>query len=188
MITARPADVVSVVNALDGVKVQAEGSGEGLVATFSVKLEGGEDEPFPLNTPVAVAGTALINRLGDKGTLKQALTEINDQRNALTVVVRVADETDGAKKRAAILKGIGLLSSAKSITTYQPRIVIAPGFSEDDAVGKAPKRWPGNYARWPMLTVLPVQRCRRWYSAVSPMVPVLNCCDRVFRLPMRMAS
>lgn len=137
VITARPADVVSVVNALDGVKVQAEGSGEGLVATFSVKLEGGEDEPFPLNTPVAVAGTALINRLGDKGTLKQALTEINDQRNALTVVVRVADETDGAKKRAAILKGIGLLSSAKSITTYQPRIVIAPGFSEDDAVGKA---------------------------------------------------
>ena len=52
------------------------------------------------------------------------------------MVVRVADESDVAKRRAAVLKGIGTLSSAKSVTTYQPRIVIAPGFSEDDAVGK----------------------------------------------------
>ncbi|UDV36793.1 phage tail sheath family protein [Enterobacter hormaechei] len=63
--------------------------------------------------------------------------EINDQRNALTVVVRVAEVNDTAKQRAAVLTGIGALSSARSVTTYQPRIVIAPGFSEDDAVGKA---------------------------------------------------
>ncbi|MGU6937219.1 phage tail sheath subtilisin-like domain-containing protein [Salmonella enterica subsp. enterica serovar Madelia] len=136
VITARPGDVAGVVSGVNGVKVSAVGSGNGVVRPFSLQLAGGEDEPFPLNTPVAVAGTTMLSRLGDKGTLKQALTDINDQRNALTVVVRVADESDEAKRRAAVLKGINALSSAKSVTTYQPRIVIAPGFSEDDAVGK----------------------------------------------------
>ena len=103
---------------------------------FSLQLAGGEDEPFPLIRQWRSSAPRCLSRLGEKGTLKQALTDINDQRNALTVVVRVADENDVAKRRAAVLKGIGTLSSAKSVTTYQPRIVIAPGFSEDDAVGK----------------------------------------------------
>ncbi|MGN7911735.1 phage tail sheath family protein [Enterobacter sp. 22466] len=136
-LTATPAEVVAAVGAAADVKVTAKGSGKGIVSPFSQQLTGGEDEPFPLNTPVAIAGTTMLSRLGDKGTLKPALTEINDQRNALTVVVRVAEETDEAKQRAAVLAGISTLSSAKSVTTYQPRIVIAPGFSEDDAVGKA---------------------------------------------------
>jgi len=139
-LTATPADVVDAVAAVADVKVTAKGSGSGTVTPFSLQLSGGEDEPFPLNTPVAIVGTTMLSRLGDKGTLKQALTEINDQRNALTVVVRVAENADAQnaeKQRAAVLAGIGALSSAKSVTTYQPRIVIAPGFSEDDAVGKA---------------------------------------------------
>ncbi|WP_234096166.1 phage tail sheath family protein [Citrobacter portucalensis] len=136
VITAKPGDVAEAVGGVDGAKVSASGRGDGIVQPFSLQLAGGEDEPFPLNTPVAVVGTTLLSRLGEKGTLKQALTDINDQRNALTVVVRVADENDVAKRRVAVLKGIGTLSSAKSVTTYQPRIVIAPGFSEDDAVGK----------------------------------------------------
>ncbi|WP_368919117.1 phage tail sheath C-terminal domain-containing protein [Citrobacter sp. RHB21-C01] len=136
-LTATPAEIVTAVGALADVKVTAQGSGSGIVTPFSIQLAGGEDEPFPLNTPVAIAGTTMLSRLGDKGTLKQALTEINDQRNALTVVVRVAEESDATKQRAAVLAGTGKLSSAKSVTTYQPRIVIAPGFSEDDAVGKA---------------------------------------------------
>lgn len=137
VITATPAEVAGVVNEAEGGKVKAAGAGGGLVSPFILQLSGGEDEPFPLNTPVAVVGTTLLSRLGDTGTLKQALTDINDQRNALTVVVRVAQESEETKQRAAVLKGIGLLSSAKSVTTYQPRIVIAPGFSEDDAAGKA---------------------------------------------------
>lgn len=136
VITAKPGDVAEAVGGVDGAKVSASGRGDGIIQPFSLQLAGGEDEPFPLNTPVAVVGTTLLSRLGEKGTLKQALTDINDQRNALTVVVRVADENDVAKRRAAVLKGIGTLSSAKSVTTYHPRIVIAPGFSEDDAVGK----------------------------------------------------
>lgn len=137
VITATPAEVAGVVNEAEGGKVKAAGAGGGLVSPFILQLSGGEDEPFPLNMPVAVVGTTLLSRLGDNGTLKQALTDINDQRNALTVVVRVAQESEETKQRAAVLKGIGLLSSAKSVTTYQPRIVIAPGFSEDDAAGKA---------------------------------------------------
>lgn len=122
---------------INSVQVLASGAGKGIVTPFTLQLTGGEDDPFPLNTPVAIVGTTMMSRLGDTGTLKQAIADINDQRNALTVIVRVSKETTEEKQRAAILAGIGKLSSAKSATTYQPRIVIAPGFSEDDAVGKA---------------------------------------------------
>lgn len=136
-LNATASDVASAANAAPNVKLSVAGTGVGPVAPFSLQLTGGEDEPFPLNTPVAIVGTSLLSRLGEKGTLKQSLTDINDQRNALTVVVRVAEETEATKQRAAVLAGIGKLTSSKSVTTYQPRIVIATGFSEDDAVGKA---------------------------------------------------
>lgn len=137
VLNATPADVVAVVPAQDGAKILVSGSGAGFVTPFTLQLTGGEDEPFPLNTPVAIVGTTMMSRLGDTGTLKQAIADINDQRNALTVIVRVSEETTKEQQRAAVLAGIGKLSSAKAATTYQPRIVIAPGFSEDDAVGKA---------------------------------------------------
>jgi phage tail sheath protein FI len=130
-------DVVTTVAALDGSGVLAHGAGAGLVSPFSIQLSGGEDEPFPLNTPVAVVGTTMRSKLGDAGTLGQALDEINAQRNALTIVVRVDNGADQEKQRAAVLRGISALSASKSVTTYQPRILIASGFSEDDAVSKA---------------------------------------------------
>jgi hypothetical protein len=136
-LVATASDVVSAVGAVADSKVKAAGEGAGLVSPFSLTLSGGEDEPFPLNTPVAIVGTTMLSRLGDKGTLKQALTEINDQRNALAVVVRVAETEDPAKQRAAVTAGIAALSSSKSVTTYQPRVLLATGFSEDDATGKA---------------------------------------------------
>ncbi|WP_337025184.1 phage tail sheath C-terminal domain-containing protein [Pantoea anthophila] len=146
--TATPSDVVAAIKQIDkdntdedgiiknSVRVQALGSGGGIVTPFNIQLSGGEDEPFPLNTPVAIVGTTMLSRLGVAGTLAEALSEINDQRNALTVVVRVAEEADATEQRAAVLAGIKKLSSSKSVNSYQPRIVIAPGFSEDDAVGK----------------------------------------------------
>ncbi|MGE6982867.1 phage tail sheath family protein [Kluyvera intermedia] len=137
VLVATPEEVAAAVLVIDGVKLSASGKGNGVVAPFNLQLSGGEDEPFPLNTPVAIVGTTMLSRLGDNGTLKLALNEINDQRNALTVVVRVSKAEEEAAQRAAVLAGISALSSAKSVTTYQPRIVIAPGFSEDDAVGKA---------------------------------------------------
>ncbi|KAB8307261.1 phage tail protein [Erwinia endophytica] len=136
-ITATPADVVSVVSNIANCPVVATGSGEGVVSAFDVQLTGGADEPFPLYTPVAVVGTTQITALGSDGTLAEALEEINYQRNALTVVVRVEESATETTQRAAILKGITALSKSKSVTSYHPRILIAPGFSEDDAVGKA---------------------------------------------------
>lgn len=142
-LTANSAAVKNAMESVTAVKVVINGTGSGMVTPFTLQLAGGEDEPFPLNTPVAIVGTTMLSRLGETGTLKQALTEINDQRNALTVVVRVAavnnkaEEGDESETRAALLAGIRALSSAKTVTTYQPRILIAPGFSEDDAVGKA---------------------------------------------------
>ena len=135
--TATTADVAEAVNAIANSPLICTGNGTGIVTPFSLQLSGGEDESFPLNTPVAVVGNTLISRLGSKGSLKPALAEINDQRNALTVVVRVAQETDVQKQRTAVLAGINTLTKSKSITSYQPRIVIATGFSEDDATGKA---------------------------------------------------
>lgn len=130
--------VVTAVNGINGAQVTASGEGAGIVLPFTGTLSGGEDEPFPLNTPVALAGTTMISRLGDTGTLSQALKEINDQRNAVTVVVRVnEDKTSQENQRAAVISGISMLPKSKSVTTFQPRIVIATGFSEDDAVGKA---------------------------------------------------
>ncbi|WP_162287005.1 phage tail sheath C-terminal domain-containing protein [Pantoea stewartii] len=134
---AQVSDVVQAINSAGDRQINATGSGTGVVTPFSLKLSGGEDEPFPLNTPVAVVGTGMLSRLGEKGTLRQALDEINDQRNALTVVVRVSESEKEQDQRAAIILGIKTLAASKSATTYQPRIVIAPGFSEDDAVGKA---------------------------------------------------
>ncbi|QIR27789.1 phage tail sheath C-terminal domain-containing protein [Kluyvera genomosp. 3] len=136
-LTATPADVVNIVGALADAKVTAAGTGSGIVTPFSQQLAGGEDDPFPLNTPVAIVGTTMLSRLGSEGTLSQALNEINDQRNALTIVVRVEELTSETEQRAAVLAGIARLTAARSVTTYQPRIVLATGFSEDDAVGKA---------------------------------------------------
>lgn len=137
VLTATVEDVVIAVSDISDASVIVDGDGAGLVGPFNEQLSGGEDEPFPLNTPVAVVGSTLWSKLGAAGTLQQALGEINDQRNALSIVVRV-DKKDAAEdQRAAILAGIDALSKSKSVTTYQPRILIATGFSEDDAVGKA---------------------------------------------------
>lgn len=138
VITASAADVAMTVNNLEPAKLTVTGNGNGIISPFSLQLSGGEDEAFPLNIPVAVIGNTMASKLGNSGTLRQALTEINNQRSALTVVVRVEEDTESDQtQRARLLLGIQALSLSKSLTTYQPRVLIAPEFSEDDAVGKA---------------------------------------------------
>jgi hypothetical protein len=61
-LTATPAEVVTAVGAVADVKVTAKGTGSGIVTPFSLQLSGGEDEPFPLNTPVAIVGTTMLSR------------------------------------------------------------------------------------------------------------------------------
>lgn len=164
LITATAQEVTDVVLALADSQVSVlPSAGAGVVGVFSASLAGGQDEPFPLNTPVAVMGATQMRALGSAGTLPEALQEITDQSSALVVVVRVADQkqaaalstearesitTEDEKRlqseqqfdidiRPNILEGIRAWSSSESITGYHPRILIAPGFSEDDGVAKA---------------------------------------------------
>jgi phage tail sheath protein FI len=169
VVTATTAEVVTAVNAVADSKIKAEETtAAGIVAPFTALLTGGTDEPFPVNTPVAVIGGTQLSALGAGGTLGEAITDITDQTNALIIVVRAADKEegksaavlstekgegltteDGAKllteqkfdvdvnTRASLIAAMGAWSQSESITGYRPRILIAPGFSEDDAIGKA---------------------------------------------------
>ncbi|NEU35757.1 phage tail protein, partial [bacterium LRH843] len=48
---------------------------------------------FPLNTPVLIAGSrTLAAKLGETGTLPQALDSIFDQIGAVVIVVRINEE------------------------------------------------------------------------------------------------
>ena len=122
--------------AAPGVMAKTE-SGQGTMQPFELQLSGGTDEPFPLNIPVAVTSQAQVRLLGTEGTLPQALTDISDQRTALTIVVRVAECQTVAKQQPEVLNGIRALGTSLAVTSYQPRILLATGFSESDAVGKA---------------------------------------------------
>jgi hypothetical protein len=137
-VTATASEVAAAVKAVatSAITVEETTAG-GIVSPFSVSLSGGEEEPFPLNTPVAVIGSSQVSKLGVAGSLKAAMADINDQTTGLVIVVRVEEDTDAAKQRAAILGGIEAWSKSESVTGYKPRILIATGFSEDDAVGKA---------------------------------------------------
>ncbi|KAB7896009.1 phage tail protein [Rouxiella sp. S1S-2] len=136
-ITATAAQVFNTVNGLAVSEILMERTAAaGIVMPFALTLSGGEDEPFPLNKPVAIVGTTQMKKLGEAGTLHQALTDINDQRTALIIVVRVIEDADVAKQRAALLAGMQSWSKTKALTGYQPRVLIATGFSEDDVIGK----------------------------------------------------
>lgn len=141
-ITATAAEVVAAVGALEKtgitVALAPDTDGKGVMSPFSITLSGGEDEPFPLNTPVVVAGgIGQAAKLGTAGSLYNELNDIFDQYGALVVVVR-ADTADAEEtQRAAVIAAMAGLVKSKTITTYQPRILIAPAFSDDDAVAKA---------------------------------------------------
>ncbi|MGL4726998.1 MAG: phage tail sheath family protein [Scandinavium sp.] len=197
-LTATAEDVVIAVSDISDASVIVDGDGAGLVSPFNEQLSGGEDEPFPLNTPVAVVGSTLWSKLGAAGTLQQALGEINDQRNALSIVVRVEKKDVVEDQRAAILTGIGALSKSKSVTTYQPRILIATGFSEDDAVGKALETQAGklravNYVDCaPGATLQEVVQRRQMYGArteiLRPRVQVSNSDGQLVYRPYSAAA
>jgi len=109
-------------------------------------LTGGLDDAFPLDTPTLIAGSAKeAAKLGDTGTLPQALDGILDQGGAVVVVVRVQDVPgDPAAEKANVIGGINAITGeytgmqawlgAESVVGFQPRILIAPSYSNDAAV------------------------------------------------------
>ncbi|UDQ97814.1 phage tail sheath C-terminal domain-containing protein [Lentisphaerota bacterium WC36G] len=142
---------VEVVNIDDGTRpIQTvKSSVIGVVGT----APNADTEAFPLNTPVLIAGNLKqAAKLGATGTLPDAINGIFDQVGAMVVVVRVAEAMtedaepaiDTAKTQSNIIGGIdettgeftGLqcLIAAESVIAVQPRIIIAPEYSNIEAV------------------------------------------------------
>jgi phage tail sheath protein FI len=120
-------------------------TGVGVVdALAAAKLTGGIDEPFPLNTPVLIAGSraeaAKLDTIGTGlGTLPNALEGIFDQIGAVVVVIRVQEGADEAATIANVIggvnsttgqyEGVQALLGAESVVGFAPRILCAPGFT-----------------------------------------------------------
>lgn len=120
--------------ALVSVAVLGDGTGDVAPATRTY-LDGGENEPFPLYKPVAVAGSRKrAEGLGLEGTLPAAIDDIFDQTGALVIVVRAEEGADDATTQANIIKAMQGFLDSQTETGYTPRILVAPEFSQLDAV------------------------------------------------------
>lgn len=97
-------------------------------------------DAFPLNTPVLVAGSRTeAAGLGATGTIPDAIDGIFDQAGARIVVVRVEEGADGAATLANVIgdgvsTGVQVFLDAKATIAVAPRILIAPGFSQNVAL------------------------------------------------------
>jgi len=124
--------------------------GSGVVrGTFRPQaLSGGAEEPFPLNTPVLVAGNrGAVADLGADGTLAAALDGIFDQIGAVVIVVRVEEGADepgtianvvgGVSAVDGSFEGVHALAGAESVVGFAPRILCAPGFTHQRTGGAA---------------------------------------------------
>ncbi|CAA0097558.1 Putative prophage major tail sheath protein [BD1-7 clade bacterium] len=122
---------------------QVAGSIVGLVAT----ADDADTTTFPLNENTLVTGEADIAKAGTSGTLRQALLDIFDQQPALVVVTRVNESADVAMQTSSLIGtinnernsfiGMQCMLSAESDTGFKPRLIIAPEFSQIEAVGVA---------------------------------------------------
>jgi phage tail sheath protein FI len=99
---------------------------------------------------VLIAGSRIeaskLDLLGTgEGTLPAAMDSIFDQAGAVVIVVRVAEGANANETLANVLGGVnagtgayeGLhaLLAAESVVGYQPRIIIAPGFTHQRVAG-----------------------------------------------------
>lgn len=102
-------------------------------------------EKFPLDTPILIAGRRTeAAGLGKAGTLPAAIDGIFDQCGAMVALVRVA-EGSAEETKSAIIGGVdddtgkraGLQAflDARNAIKVTPRILAAPGFSHELAVG-----------------------------------------------------
>lgn len=95
-----------------------------------------EADAFPTDTPILIAGRASEAKgLGSAGTLPQALEGIFDQGGASVVVVRTAgDSVADVIGNATDDTGLHALIGAETAVKVKPRILIAPGFTQEKAV------------------------------------------------------
>ena len=147
-VTSTAADIKTAVNAAQDAPATAETleDGSAVVVTAGVfYLADGQDEPFPLNKPVALSASeaSKIRKLGGSGTLPWIMDTIARFGGHLCVVVRVKegdDDSDTANNIAgSASNGTGLwaLLNAQSVTGFEPRILGAPGFTHEQFVADA---------------------------------------------------
>lgn len=159
VITSTAAQVIAAIiastaaNALVAVANTAGSTGASAVtAVAATFLTGGIDEPFPLNTPVLIAGSraeaANLDTTGlRRGTLPNAIDLILDQIGAVIVVVRVAEGANDAATQTNVIGGVDAgtgqylgvqaLLGAESVIGFAPRILLAPGFTHQRSTGNA---------------------------------------------------
>jgi len=136
-ITSTATDVMDAVNAeADAMALVtatlAEGSsGAGTVrAVGYTALTGGEDEPFPLNTPVLVTDVyAAIGDAGDEGTLPRALDAIADQATPPAVIVRVEEGQDAETTTGNVIGTVeadGKKTGMKALLTAETKFGVKP--------------------------------------------------------------
>ncbi|MEH0373816.1 phage tail sheath C-terminal domain-containing protein [Vibrio mimicus] len=132
LVTALMADPAA--KALVTAVALGDGSGD-VVPVSRSYLSGGENEPFPLKKPVAVAGSRkLIEKLGKEGTLPAAFDDIFDQTGALVIVVRAEKGQTEEQTQANVIEAMQAFLDSQTETGYTPRILVAPEFSQFDAV------------------------------------------------------
>lgn len=100
---------------------------------------------FPLDTPILIAGRRTeAAGLGKTGTLPAAIDGIFDQCGAMVALVRVAEGSSEETKSAVIggvdndtgkRTGLQAFLDARNAIKVTPRILAAPGFSHELAVG-----------------------------------------------------
>jgi Phage tail sheath protein FI len=132
-------------NALVAVANTGASSGAGVAAPLATTaLSGGVDEPFPLDTPVLVAGRVdeAAGKAGDGGTLKAALEAIGDQSTPIVVVVRVAESAEDQDELVIggtdgnTYTGLQALLAAESQVGVRPRIIGCPGLDTAEVVAE----------------------------------------------------
>lgn len=140
-------DAVTTLAALVACANTGASDGTGVVVPFNTRyLSGGQDEPFPLNTPVLVAGDRRqAAKLGSTGTLPAAIDGIFDQTGAVVVVVRVAEGVNDAATITNLIGGVDgsgnytgahAFLGAESALGVVPRILIAPDWTDQLAVAQ----------------------------------------------------
>lgn len=125
----------------------AGNDGSGLVnAVDFTTLGGGENEPFPLDTPVLVTQVSqAIGNVGTTGTLPKALDAIGDQTSPVMVIVRVAEgETQqdteanliGTATETGKKTGMKALLAAEQNLGVKPRILGIPGLDTENVTAE----------------------------------------------------
>ncbi|MBK1874594.1 phage tail sheath protein [Marinobacter sp. 1-3A] len=134
--------------ALVGVALEPGNNGTGVVNAIDwTQLTGGENEPFPLNTPVLITDlSGAIGDAGTTGTLPSALDAIADQASAPVVVVRVEEGADESTMQANVIgttnaqgkkTGLKALLAAEQNLGVKPRIIGVPGLDTENVTAEA---------------------------------------------------